>query len=245
MDGYDLMKSQRLGFTLRSQEKKTSAVQVDLSVFDFVLDLVMALLLSLFPCENQLHRLLSQTWLRSWEGWDEWDRSNRNIGSSDLSDDSFAEELVRRIVAISMDQVVTDFPTDAERRQEPLDSFQLDVKHGDGAGNNCLIDSLLQCLSYHGVIVMPKTECRPVKWRRNLCDEVRSYLCGHDDVRLHPKQRDECSAIRSVSSELHNVAFLEHHRHAAAIVTYLVSKYAEKDLDLSCGFSVTIYSRFD
>ena len=187
----------------------------------------MALLLFL-PCENHLHRLLSQNWLRSWEGWVEWDKSKRNIGSVDLSDDSFAEEFVRRLVAISMDQVVIDFPTDAERRQELLDSCQLDVKHGDGAGNNCLTDSLLKCLLYHGVIITPGSESRPLKWRRKLCDEVRNYLCGHDDVRLRPKQRDECSAIRSVSSESHNSAFLEHHCHAAPVVIYLVSKCAEK-----------------
>ena len=87
-------------------------------------------------------------------------------------------------------------------------SFQLDVKHGDGAGNNCLTNSLLQGLLYHRVIIKPDSEYRALAWRRRLCDEARLHLCNHDDVRLRPKQRDERSAIRCVSSEAHSLAFL-------------------------------------
>jgi hypothetical protein len=205
----------------------------------------MALLMSLFTHETQLHRMLSQVWVRTWKGWEEWDKSKRNEGSMDLSDDCFAEELVRRLVAISMDQAVTNYPSDVERRRELLMSSHLDVIHGDGAGNNCLTDSLLQGLVHQKVIIKPESNCRELEWRRKLCDEVRVHLCFHDDVRLRPKQRDERNAIRCVSPEEHNRAYLEHHRHAVAIVTFLVVNYAERNLDLSCGFSVTVYSRFD
>ena len=208
-------------------------------------DLVLALLMSIFPDETLLYRMLSQDWLRTWKGWQEWDKSKRNEGSMDLSEDSFAEELVRRIVAISMDQAVTNYPSDDERRRELLMSSHLEVKHGDGAGNNCLTDSLLQGLLHHGVIIKPDINCTELEWRRRICDEVRLHLCCHEDVRLRPKQRDERSAIRCVSLEEHNRAYLEHHRHAVGIVQFLVSKYAEKNIDLSCGFSVTVYSRFD
>ena len=71
------------------------------------------------------------------------------------------------------------------------------------------------------------------------------HLCHQVDVRLRPRQRDERSAIRLVSVAEHNRAFLEHHCHAVAIVEYLVSKYADTSMDLSCGFSVTVYPRFD
>ena len=180
----------------------------------------MALLMSLFTHEAQLHRMLSQVWVRSWDGWEEWDKSKRNEGSMDLSDDNFAEELVRRLVAITMDQVVTNYPTDAERRRELLMSSHMDVRHGDGAGNNCLTDSLLQCLVHEQVIIRPESHCRELEWRRRLCDEVRVHLCCHDDVRLRPKQRDERNAIRSVSGEEHNRAYLEQHRHAVSILTF-------------------------
>ena len=163
----------------------------------------------------------------------------------DLSDDNFAEELVRRLVSITMAQVVTNYPSDAERRRELLMSSHMDVRHGDGAGNNCLTDSLLQGLVHQKVIIRPESNCRELEWRRKLCDEVRVHLCFHDDVRLRPKQRDERNAIRCVSGEEHNRAYLEHHRHAVAILTCLIDNYAERTLDLSCGFSVTVYSRFD
>ena len=117
---------------LQSRQIENNATQIELSdVFDFVPDLVMALLMSVFTDEHQLHRVLSQDWLRTWKVWEEWDKSKRNEGSVDLSDDSFAEELVRRLVAISMDQAVTKYPSDAERRRELLMSFHLDVKQGD------------------------------------------------------------------------------------------------------------------
>ena len=54
-------------------------------------DMVLALLMSVFPDEDLLYRMLSQEWLRTWKGWQEWDKSKRNEGSMDLSEDSFAE----------------------------------------------------------------------------------------------------------------------------------------------------------
>ena len=153
LDVCDLLKSQRFGFEMISHKNKKNSGPVDLlNVFDFVPDLVMGLLISLFPDETQLHRLLSQDWVRTWDGWQEWEKSNRNEGSIELSDDTYAEELVRRLIAISMDHVVTNYPTDAERRRELLMSCNLEVKHGDGARNNCLTDSLLQCLLFHKII---------------------------------------------------------------------------------------------
>lgn len=230
MDVCDLLKSQRFGFELHSRQAGSGAKQIELSdVFDFVPDLVMALLMSVFTVESQLLRMLSQAWVRSWKGWEEWDKSKRNEGSVDLSDDSFAEELVRRLVAISMDQAVTNYPSDVERRQELLMLYDLDVKQGDGSGNNCLTDSLLQGLLHHKVILQPENDCRELQWRRRHCDEVRLHLCFHDDVRLRPKQRDERNAIRCVSQEEHNRAYLEHHRHAVAIVTFFGFKVCRKE----------------
>ena len=68
---------------------------------------------------HQLQRVLSQEWLRNWEGWDEWKKKTqqRNAGSMELDDDSFAEELVKRILKISMDQTVIDYPSDEQRKK--------------------------------------------------------------------------------------------------------------------------------
>ena len=99
-------------------------------------------------------------------------------------------------------------------------SSNLEVKRGDGAGNNCLIDSLLQGLLYHRVIIKPDNVGRELEWRRRLCDEVRIFLCFHEEVAFRPRQRDERNAIRCVSLEEHNRAYLEHHRHAETIVIF-------------------------
>lgn len=246
VDVCDLLKSQRMSIDeVKPQEVDDPAVHIELSTFDFVPDLVMCLLLSLFPDGRQLHRMLSQEWMRDWDGWKEWDKPKRNQGSIELDDDSFAEELVKRILVISMDQAVINYPSDEVRKKDLFMSDHLEVRHGEGAGNNCLTDSLLQGLVHNKVIVQSETNCKDWEWRRKVCDEVRRHLCSHDDVRFRPKQRDDRSAIRNVSQDAHNRAYLEHHRHAVPIVTYLISNYGVRNLDLSCGFSVTVYSRFD
>ena len=82
---------------------------------------------------------------------------------------------------------MTNYPSDDERKKELLMSSHLEVKHGDGAGNNCLTDSLLQGLLHHGVIIKADINCTELEWRRRICDEVRLHLCCHEDVRLRPK----------------------------------------------------------
>ena len=123
IDVFELLKFQRSGIGVRPLQQVSSAQRKDFpDVFDFVPDLVLALLMSLYPDEVQLYRILSQGWLRTWKGWQEWDKSKRHEGSKDLNDDSFAEELVRRIITIPMDQAVTNYPSDDMRRRELLSS---------------------------------------------------------------------------------------------------------------------------
>ena len=111
-----------------------------------------------------------------------------------------------------------------------LELDKLDVLHGEAAGNNCLIDSLLQGLVYHNVIVQKDSSFKDWVWRRKNCAEVREHLCLHDDVRVRPKQRDDRNNIREVLQDAHNRAFLQHHRHAGPIVTYLIDKYTQTTL---------------
>ena len=220
LDACDMLKLQRSGFVVQAEHvPQASQSRALTDVFDFVPDLVMALLISLLPDDAQLHRMLSQSWVRTWEVWKEWDTSQRHEGSVELPDDAFAEEIVKRFVSISMDQAVVNYPSDAERKSELFNSPpHLEVQSGDGHLMNCLTDSLLQGLVYHKVINKPDSEGGELQWRRKLCANVRAYLRSHDDVRLRLRQRDERNAILPVSEEAHSRAFLEHHRHSAAIV---------------------------
>lgn len=145
-----------------------------------------------------------------------------------------------------MDQAVVTYPTDAERTSELLTCPpHLEVRVGDGYLMNCLTDSLLQCLLDYDVLARSGGEGSDLQWRRSVCAHVRSYLRSHDDVRLRPRERDERNAILPVSEEEHSRAFLEHHRHSAAIVDFLLREYGRRNIDTSCGFEVIVYSRFD
>lgn len=124
LDACNMLKLQRLGFAV--QNKRADSRQGGVSGdFDFVPDLVMALLMSLFTDEAQIRRMLSQTWVREWEGWKEWDKSRRNEGCLHLPEDSFAEELVRRLVTISMAQAEVNYPSDADELLVRLSSAVL------------------------------------------------------------------------------------------------------------------------
>ena len=79
MDVCELLKSQRLGLEPHFQQNKHSAKNTEFeTVFEFVPDFVLALLMSMFPDEALLYRMLSQDWLRTWKGLQEWDKSKRN-----------------------------------------------------------------------------------------------------------------------------------------------------------------------
>ena len=72
------------------------------------------------------------------------------------SEDSRAEELVLRFITISMDQIVVNDPTDAERRTALLTSKSLEVGRGDAFNMNRLSDSLLQCMLHLKNIQQPE-----------------------------------------------------------------------------------------
>ena len=81
MDGCDMLKAQRFGCFVHggrnsvscSNSSSNSTLHTLTDEFRFVPDLVMALLISLFPDEANLKRMLSQTWAQTWEGWNEWE----------------------------------------------------------------------------------------------------------------------------------------------------------------------------
>ena len=57
-------------------------------------------------------------------------------------------------------------------------------------------------------------------WRHEVCELVRKHLCGHEDARLRPRQRNELQAVMNVLEEVHARAYLEHQKHSEAIVRF-------------------------
>ena len=85
-DACDLLRAQRLGGGFLKtacilgldDTSRTSAKCCLSDEFKFVPNLIMALLISMFPDETTLKRMLSQSWVRNWEGWREWNKKTGN-----------------------------------------------------------------------------------------------------------------------------------------------------------------------
>ena len=75
---------------------------------------------------------------------------------------------------------------------------------------------------------------------------VRAHLCHHEDVALHPRQRDYTSAVvQDASAEDHALAYLEHHRHGNAIVQFFLTYSGHLKDEARRGFRIVVHSRFD
>ena len=91
-----------------------------------------------------------------------------------------------------------------------------------------------------------ESEAATRKWRRDACVAVRAFLCSHPDASLHPVQRDHTnSVVNSASPEEHALAFLEHHRHAVAIINFFLTYTGPRKDEAKRGFRVVVYTRFD
>ena len=143
-----------------------------------------------------------------------------------------------------MEYVVVNCLTDEKRKQDLLGSHHMEVRVGDSFGMNCLADSLLQCLVFHNMIETSKEETSEVQWRRRLCASARDHLCRYADEWLRPRQRDEHNAIRCVAQDEHENTFLEHHRHAEALVMYFLDYYGKSGVDRSRGVRVIVFFTF-
>ena len=111
----------------------------------------------------------------------------------------------------------TDFLSDAERRKV-LEEEGYAIGHSTGQRCNSLIDSLLQLLLAFNVINGPSADAKAPLWRHEACELARQHFCDHSDVGLHPRLRSEAGEVVDVAPDMHARAFLEHHKHAPAIV---------------------------
>ena len=135
--------------------------------------------------------------------------------------------------------------TDQERRSELERTRRRKVDCGDGHNNECLADSILQLLSFHGFVSATLLECRAE--RRRACAQCRNHLVTHVNSQLHPIVRtaNGCED-RSASDDEHARAFLQHDNHAETIIRFFLAQpYATGRAMSPCGMKIRVYTRWD
>ena len=102
--------------------------------------------------------------------------------------------------------------------------------------NNCLPDSLLQLLEILGLVSCGRGQGERLTdpERQVACGEVREHLCAQPE--LVPRDPD--------GSE-NREAYMQHHRHADAIVKHFVSKYPGPCQLPAVGLCLHVHARYD
>lgn len=95
------------------------------------------------------------------------------------------------------------------------------------------------------VINGPSADAKVPLLRHEACEFVRQHLCDHSDVGLQPRVRSEAGDVVEVARDVHNRAFLEHHKHASAIASFLVERFGLQSPSYVRPFRVVVFSRFD
>ena len=197
-----------------------------------------------FPDLQQLHRLLQLGWVKDWKGWAEVKDMLRACDDSAVKR-CVIEDFVLVFVSLCQQYVVFEnYPSDATRRKY-LEMGGFTFGSGSGHGCNCLVDSLLHLFLNLKFLNGPSAGVSVAKWRHEICELVRKHLCGHEDVRLRPRQRNDLNAVMSVSDEVHARAYLEHQKHSDAIVRYLVKHLGLQNVNYVRCFRVIVFSRCD
>ena len=115
----------------------------------------------------------------------------------------------------------------------------------DGVDYNCLTESLLQVLLQKKMIKCPSVAGSVSQWKRAASEDVRKYLCLHEDERLWPMQRDEHNRICDVYRDQHNLAYLNHKSHSAHIIHYVFKHFAGDAVHIVRRTRVIVHTRFD
>ena len=175
----------------------------------------------------------------SWEGWLELQVDLLTITSNPELDDEVCLDQASEIVSekvydflqIAASQV-PDIPVVSDRvaigRYEAM-GFRFDVGlvHGQ---NDCLSDSLLQCLAVAGVLPQRLVKQESVAERKEACRLCRDFLSRHENLRLRPEPRH---------------AFLEEWVHGPHVVRFFLQHFEGQILSWPAEAMVVTHSRFD
>ena len=173
-----------------------------------------------------------------WAGWSSLQEDLVRFGTDpDITVEEHVESAriavaayVRRFMHIVGEQL--DIPCvsdiEAKRRYANL-GYILGVGHLHGE-NDCLADSLLQCLGVEGVLPMRLVGRGGVGERAEACRACRQHLANHAEPRVRPATRN---------------AFLEEYLHGPYIVKFFLVLYENEALSKPREIIVVTHSRFD
>ena len=104
-----------------------------------------------------------------------------------------------------------------------LHALGLEVGEGSSHGeNNCLVDSMLQCLA--AADVLPEEVLLCAETRQAMCAAARARLVAQADVRLRPQRLDACGVRDSgATAAEHECAYLQHHLHAEPVLRSIMA----------------------
>ena len=191
----------------------------------------------------QFQRLLLLDGVKDWDGWAHIRSLLVSSQSADMKRvhvEDFVHRFVRRC---QINCVYADFPSGAERKKV-LEEEGYATGHATGQGCDSLIDALQLLLAFN-VINGPSADAKAPLWRHEACELARQHLCDHSDVGLHRRLRSEAGEVVDVAPDVHARAFLEHHKHASEIVSFLIARFGLQNPSCVRPFRVVVFSRFD
>jgi hypothetical protein len=187
----------------------------DLSEFDFIPDIVLAVFLSHFPRGQELQKILRQDWARGWVGWQESQEELDTVDAG-VHEDATREQVDAATLHRFCRLVLANAPHYHKSDQARQDELRLTQNKVTGVGkvhgqNDCCADSLLQLLAAHGHV--PQALQHDVNRRKTLCAANREHLKQHTDERLHPCVLTELGTRADAYQREHDRAYLQHDSH--------------------------------
>ena len=193
--------------------------------------------------EEGLH-VLASPWSTTWEGWRELkDELSTKLAIGLLGDIdacTVAEKYLKRFFRIVTDNEDVLAKSDEDRLLE-LKARGLRRERGLVFGrNDCLSDSLLQCMAAAGMFSRPLAE----QERNAACRVAREALVFNDDVSLRPRRRDP---FTGEDEGEHQRAFLQHDIHAEPVMETFLEHFEGILAQDAANVAVQliVYTRFD
>ena len=84
-----------------------------------------------------------------------------------------------------------------------------------------------------------------VAGRRAACRACRTFLNGHEDPQVRPRQRTATGAVAQVAEAVHRRAFLQHDLHAEPVMRFFLEHYGNGATLEPRGVLLTVFTRWD